>query len=572
MVEQKKWVIIFLIYVDFIKTDSKKSIPTFLNEDLLSELESLIGDLVNCKLDQNKCSIYVIYSTLNYEKNSLNTFVLTNTTLLLQILGNHPFSNKIKFLQKIDRSHSANQNFSVQKQKNLTKIFNKIKKRHPDKKNTNTMLVTWDHGSAFGIFKVDEHPTTLTNWPSIIGCQKFRYINQLIDAVPSYLKEVSFPSKQNKIFNPNYFRHQNQVFSFTNSEKDSDGFCSDLSQLLETKFKKNLRIQTSEENNFLVIKKSHTIVNSGIKDLFHVTANENNTLKEFRLKLSLEGIIEILTNEELEYAITNSFETIDILLMMNCVMMNIHTAYTLKDCINNLVAPEGTISKPAYDYLTILNKINLQNPSVKDITEICVSSCFDFSNPQRQLFKSEIEKWAIFNLDFQTKDNKFIQLINLLNHLSLFLTQEFDKNPTEIRNLLYYTLTNLFDFASEDGITNIFFLVDIASFIHQMFFEIAFPKFDNKFRIQISKFKARLDEILADKSFIYGDKYISPPVYGKFPGITFYPPKGLTMYLPAQPSKTDKIFINFVSKKGLPQTKFYKDNTKWLELLNKLSN
>jgi hypothetical protein len=58
--EKKGWVIVFLIYADYIKVETGTSHLLF-NEDLLTELENLFDDLINCNLNEERSSVYVVY-------------------------------------------------------------------------------------------------------------------------------------------------------------------------------------------------------------------------------------------------------------------------------------------------------------------------------------------------------------------------------------------------------------------------------------------------------------------------------------------------------------------------------
>ncbi|HEX6169741.1 MAG TPA: clostripain-related cysteine peptidase, partial [Chitinophagaceae bacterium] len=78
-----------------------------------------------------------------------------------------------------------------------------------------------------------------------------------------------------------------------------------------------------------------------------------------------KNIGDILTSDELADAIQSGFngKKIDILIMMNCYMQNIHTQYSLQKSVELLIAPESIISMPGYDYRAILSGI-INNPDI----------------------------------------------------------------------------------------------------------------------------------------------------------------------------------------------------------------
>jgi hypothetical protein len=103
----------------------------------------------------------------------------------------------------------------------------------------------------------------------------------------------------------------------------------------------------------------------------------------------LSLVNELLTNEELAGAITDSFGKIDALLMMNCVMMNVHTTYAFKDCVKFLIGPKALFLSLGYDYLTILNEINSLDLTSRQVAKRCLETSFSFENVKEDFMKKK---------------------------------------------------------------------------------------------------------------------------------------------------------------------------------------
>src|SRR6202008_285848 len=97
---KKKWDIVFLIYADFI--DENKGNPK-LDEKLLLELNSLLGDLVETPVDETKFNAYVILSSVNYAvKKEGEQLELRNLTFIFRIEPGGK-SNKITCIDSVDK-------------------------------------------------------------------------------------------------------------------------------------------------------------------------------------------------------------------------------------------------------------------------------------------------------------------------------------------------------------------------------------------------------------------------------------------------------------------------------------
>lgn len=65
----------------------------------------------------------------------------------------------------------------------------------------------------------------------------------------------------------------------------------------------------------------------------------------------------LLSNEILAQAIRQGFGRLQVLVMLNCLMQNIHSCFALHTCVDYFVAPEANIVDPGYDYSRIVNAL-----------------------------------------------------------------------------------------------------------------------------------------------------------------------------------------------------------------------
>ena len=148
----------------------------------------------------------------------------------------------------------------------------------------------------------------------------------------------------------------------------------------------------------------------GISKLFEHDFSTMSFVKDPpNLTISINTKFEILKNEELSFAIVNGFlrKKVNLLIMMNCNMMNLHCIGALNDSTDYFVAPSTGIDEPGYNYCAIMDFIN----SSIDI-ELISKNCIDTLNTSstcksndckiyRQGLISVPNKWKIFSTSMQ---------------------------------------------------------------------------------------------------------------------------------------------------------------------------
>ena len=136
---EKEWTIIFLIYADFFDID-KHPQTIEAKKKLIRELQALYSDLKHVPVPDN-CSIYTVLNSIKYKgdkKKNDNTFI-------------HKVDKKNgNALNSIEEIASINTDNALQRTETLSAILSFITNLDPPSK---ILLITWDHGSVFGINK-----------------------------------------------------------------------------------------------------------------------------------------------------------------------------------------------------------------------------------------------------------------------------------------------------------------------------------------------------------------------------------------------------------------------------------
>ncbi len=141
-----------------------------------------------------------------------------------------------------------------------------------------------------------------------------------------------------------------------------------------------------------------------------------------------EKITNILTSEKLAFAISKGFGKVDVLIMLNCIMQNMHTCYALKKAVGFLVAPEGGIVEPGYDYVAITDELRKETPvDARAIAHLAVDSMR--AHYKKWNWLDSFEMQAVFAFDLtqfgncMTVFNNYVdQIIDLVKTREEILT------------------------------------------------------------------------------------------------------------------------------------------------------
>lgn len=139
----KKWLVIFLIYSDF---TTNEELPMI--RKMKIALNSMLGDIINTKIDNRKMRVFIIMNSIKFIFQNGNN-VVDDRTLFYQVeYKNNSEENDITLCELVPNTDE-----------NGIPIFHKSEKLAHILRRTNVQpdeeifLNTWDHGSAFGIFK-----------------------------------------------------------------------------------------------------------------------------------------------------------------------------------------------------------------------------------------------------------------------------------------------------------------------------------------------------------------------------------------------------------------------------------
>src|SRR6266536_2978838 len=151
---KKKWVIVFLIYADFRRNkEDFGSEPFAMNEEMKIEIDLMFKEILTTPLNPENAKLFVILHSIKYKVEDAQELRIENKTLFYEITNpdNKP-SNQFGDFQIIDSNLDSitkpNPN-TFQIPNKLTPILEKIKIKDDEE----VFLITWDHGSAFGIFR-----------------------------------------------------------------------------------------------------------------------------------------------------------------------------------------------------------------------------------------------------------------------------------------------------------------------------------------------------------------------------------------------------------------------------------
>jgi hypothetical protein len=487
----KKWVIVFLIYADFRKnvTDARID-PLPMTEQMKAELNSLFKDILTVPLDARRARMYVIINSIDYMENEDSE---TEAKTLFYEVGNpnNLDHNEIIYCEVISNrpgdANTPNPGSPIQNPDFLKRLISKISIYE----NEEVFFCTHDHGSAFGIFR-ETDPGTVTGEmrrPIQYNLKRYPYLATFWNRALE--EDLNF----NKIMNggdkpvlPKILQIGHALFR-VKPISNKIGALENLILATQTSLPVRSHGLSLEAHNPLLVFVEDTNAFEIWDSAFH---EENLHLtKDIVAILEFTKIREILSNDELADVFNNWLygKKVAVLLMMNCWMMNLHTMYSFQETVNCLVAPQGNIGTPGYNYKEIL-KYMFSHKSIFETPEALAIKCVTSSENKRMRRRSirlrhdhedVIDKHKIFAVDLQRKKGDKLILIDHLERFEEFinrlLTMERDEDAfLEILNhkdqiqkaLQLCTDMRLvcFDFTKEGNIDdNACFMIDIINWL-----------------------------------------------------------------------------------------------------------
>lgn len=460
---QHEWAVFFLIYADLQNTkfnnlDINEFKKPFASES--EELKRLFNDILTSPVS-SRSDIYIIY-------NEVNKFPgLKDATYLFKVIN----GRKGKSLKKIIKIDSSD---FIQKPKGIINLLKKVDIAKYRKK----MVITWDHGSIFGVFKKEVRPHDL-------GYEKVSVKTKSI-----YLKR-----------NPPYI----------------------------------------------------TASVSKLKNRVPVIIHPCQKIPSPTVKIR-----DILTNEELADIIKKGIGKADILIMYNCGMMNLNTAFALhvKKSVDFFIAPQGGIDPPSYNFKEILKNV-CTDPLISpfQLSRVCINTLNKLRLQRDTAYMEAISSWSIICLNLNYLQN-VITLINKLSKKLIAIIREGSSTP-ERRNTvqaLRDIRESLFPF---DATTqSSMYMVDLRALLHKLSIS---EMFSSQFTDMYESLEKNIQRLLVDK-FVGHKLYTS--IRGK-PYSDNIEPSGLSLFFPRNEADLVlEIFNTFIAENAKLRSVFF-SKTMW---------
>ncbi|AXY77601.1 hypothetical protein D3H65_28055 [Paraflavitalea soli] len=425
----KKWVIVFLIYADF---RTKESFS--MSEEMRVEINDMLRSVIKVPINPDRARLFVIFNGIKYFFPATGKAPRTETRFIMyeMVKCQHKRGNCFGRCE-VNRADVT----TLQDSNKLSHILSYIEVMDDEE----VFFVTWDHGNAFGIFREEPHPLPQIRKPinDSQELQRFPYLRLFWERA----MEVEDMEAHQFKSEPGY--------AFFTVQAGHDLFAVSAKKEIAESV---IPLLTSDKSrNFFRIEK-------GRKKLVFDTSAAEPTLSEIGFQES--EVTELLHNHELADAFRDWLgdRKVGVLLMMNCWMMNLHTMYAMKDRVQCLVAPQGDIANPGYNYREILSFIYYSETPVtaRGLAEECIRTSENaFAKRRARILNPQnpktIDSWKIIAVDLQTIDVQgkkvFDQQLQSLQQLVTAIIEAVSQNPTpELKYMLKYVRSVCFDFTN----------------------------------------------------------------------------------------------------------------------------
>ncbi len=319
---------------------------------------------------------------------------------------------------------------------------------------------------------------------------------------------------------------------------------------------------TSKEQVVTSLFKQLPVTNK--QQIMLLTWGHGSVYSIFKAQPSASVPFNFLSADEISNCFANGLGCkVELLVMMNCWMQNIHTCAALKDSVNFLVAAQGMIMEFIYDYAGLLHALpGADAPALCQNIKNNLRPEFSYTMKEGDalLVSNELETLSLF---FTSLHAYNIVLQETENFITLLLTHLEEKNAAFIvRKLIkdaracIYT----FDIPYQKNAAP-YYMVDIISFAESL------AQLDaGNFLLPFNRLSAAIRQA-----------YVIPPYIGQRPYESYYPqaasrnfekpPFGTGIYFPATKEQHFNSFLTKFTSSG-NTVSFYR-NSKWLEFLEK---
>jgi hypothetical protein len=479
-----------------------------MNEAMKIEVNAMLGDILSCPLNSEAASLYVIMEGIRYsetpaeQKAAEKTKIQEFTVLYKMAPGQHggnAFAGTTVFERKTLNSRDTGDPHLLQRSKSLGKILGTI----PCAAHEEILLITWDHGSAFGIFR-DEDPRTPTA--------------HVRTAITDHLEHYPFLQR------------------FWNEAMQTPK----LSAIMEKK---------SAQPRELVVQVKHdlyTIPARKKQDWHHLWHTPGATIPLGNLPKTKKKIPEILKNWELAASIKSWLrdkgqKKVGVLVMLNCWMMNLHTLYNFRKTVKYLVAPEGSIDNPGYNYHDILLHLYGSRPttprelSVKVVETSHNELMVERAKKLNKTYPETLSFRSIVNVRLDYGPHEPNELEELFASLYGFIGT-LDKMLKADRSGKFLLLLQHVRALSYDFTTGLVGMVDLPNYLFNLIAAtngLKNPVFKNAFDNEVNRLQAKLLEGLpvvlprwiGDRCYYWNHE----PIYTKLLSLK---PTGFAIFFP----------------------------------------
>lgn len=565
---QEKWEIIFLIYADF-----REGEGVFFDTKLVRELTNLFQDIANAKLNDTH-NVFIIMNGIRY-RIERGTALTNDKTFIYEVEKREGQRNKLKhFTSEILNA------IPLQQEASLGKIFEAI---HDYSRADRTLLITWDHGSAFGIFKTENNPDqiTLDRFKPLDEFQsRFATLDDFAALFLTDHERVKGRSKkalfEQEICKKPIYRYKNVRFYFTDVPSSDKEFYDNIQQMFSQEdnipghtpkdqlklhlYNKNKKLELISNNPVSDFNKFNKYLKKGTIENIE---QENTPSSSISIETT-DTLFEMLTNEELAHAIDTGFgKPVDVLVMMNCYMMNLHACYAFKGSVQYFIAPQSGIDEPGYDYKSIIESLTQPNTVLpEEVARECLLSTFD---PARTNIHAAIKEWAIFCINLESQH--VMSLADKIDDLARYLNDHINDLKARIRD------TRQICFRFDDSKNLTYNMIDLTHFLKLFDKDLAQFSSLSVHGLKIKKF---LNDILSLKEAI---KIEEQEILGKIyevawvgSTITEFEATGLSIYYPLQLDIESPIYKYFMAENSPFPSNLLKEKENWLHFLKKIAS
>jgi hypothetical protein len=271
-----------------------------------------------------------------------------------------------------------------------------------------------------------------------------------------------------------------------------------------------------------------------------------------------ELVNEILTNEELAEAISLGFNSgkVDILVMMNCCMMNVNTAYALfrQNAARYFIAPQSEINFPTFNYRQILIEI-YKRPGIEPLllAKYIIQTLWINRQPRDYDYMLlNMGFWAILCIDLSVYGRMVFLIKDLIKELTALLNPGTKMKIKDNLELCYRFDSLRLNLSSYmvDLRTFIFFSKDLSPGLYQLHCD----------------FEAQLDMLIVD-SFVGDNLFPLNGTASEFKNNL--KPSGISVFFPREKQNIIAfVFQSFIAENSPSRSAFFTD-TNWLIMVCK---